>query len=107
MATMRTFQRILLGSLLALATLVQPAFAQQVCDKDMYGKVFCAPLGGVLEKDAFGQYACSPGKCARDDRGRLLCSAREGGAVVIDPFKGIQCVGGCVQPDLKYCQTVQ
>lgn len=91
----------LLGALFIAPT----GHAAQTCDKDLYGQVYCAPEGGVLQKDAFGKYTCSPGSCLRDDHGRQMCSAQIGGAVVMDPFKGIQCVGGCVEPDVKYCQT--
>jgi len=79
-------------------------FAMQQCDKDIYGQVYCAPVGGLLQRDAFEKYTCSPSQCIRNDHGVLLCSPKRGGAVVSDPFKGIQCVGGCVQPHLKYCQ---
>lgn len=94
---------------IASAWMVSLAFSPQVhaaqqCDRDIYGQVYCAPKGGLLQKDAFGKYACSPGQCIRNDHGVLLCSAKKGGVVVSDPFKGIQCIGGCVQPHLKYCQ---
>jgi len=90
--------------LLSFLVLSPVAYAKQQCANDLYGQVFCAPKGGVLQNDAFGKFACSPGQCLQDDHGRLLCSAQKGGVVVRDPFKGIQCVGGCVQPHSKYCQ---
>ena len=95
------FNACCLAGFLVFGPIVQAA---QQCDRDLHGQVYCAPKGGLLQKDAFGNYACSRGACLRDDHGRLLCSPRKGGAAVMDPFKGIQCVGGCVQPDQKYCQ---
>ncbi len=101
---MRHTSLLIASCFLGFFVLSSTANAKQQCANDMYGQIYCAPEKGVLQKDAFGKFACSPGECLKDDHGRLLCSAKEDGSVFRDPFKGIQCIGGCVEPHLKYCQ---
>lgn len=81
------------------------AFAQQGCGKDILGRIYCAPAGGVAVSTING-VACAPGRCVTDNLGYVKCSRETGGGAIRDNLGNPVCVGGCVNPIKEYCQRV-
>lgn len=76
-----------------------------ICSPDLYGKMICPPPNGGMMVDMNGVVVCGPGACARDSRGRVLCSSQPGGQVIIDSSGNVLCVGGCVGAEKTACVT--
>lgn len=106
--------RILLSFLVLFSVYAGPSFAQEGCAPDMYGKVSCAPPGGVCARDLYGQVTCAktagggaevdsyghvktgPGQCITDSDGKVMCSSQVGGNAALDSNGKAVCSGGCV-----------
>lgn len=82
------------------------SYAQNGCQKDDLGRIFCAPAGGSAVLSMTG-VACAPGRCIVDDLGYLKCSSQIGGGVMKDDLGRVVCVGQCVNPSKEYCQPMK
>ena len=80
--------------------------AQNGCQKDDLGRIFCAPPGGTAVNSMTG-IACAPGRCIIDDLGYLKCSNQTNGGVIKDDLGRVVCVGACVSPTKEYCQSMK
>lgn len=93
--------------LFVLTTIVSNvSYAQNGCQKDDLGRVFCAPAGGTAVNSMTG-VACAPGRCVVDDLGYLKCSNQTNGGVMKDDLGRVVCVGECVTPAKEYCQSMK
>lgn len=81
---------------------------QDGCEKDGFGRIFCAPAGGAaVMKESTHQVLCAPGKCVVDAFGRWHCSNEVGGDAILDDQKRPVCVGECIPPTKEYCTRKQ
>ena len=81
---------------------------QDGCEKDDFGRIFCAPAGGAaVIKESTHQVLCAPGKCVVDTFGRWHCSSEGGGDAIRDDQKRPVCVGECITPTKEYCTRKQ
>ena len=75
------------------------------CERDQYGNVFCADVGGGAMRDTKGHVMCGTGYCARDDRGEIWCSTEQGGDAKTDSKGKVVCLGGCEPGTVERCTT--
>ncbi len=74
------------------------------CTNLIDGGILCPPPMGTITMDQMGNFVCGPGQCAVDSRGRVMCSAKTGGAVAVDMRGEVLCVGGCLAASPAACE---
>lgn len=77
------------------------------CERDRYGKVYCAQPGGGAMKDRYGEVVCGIGYCARNRDGEVLCSVRPGGGAALDSYGQVKCLDGCHRATAERCDEGQ
>src|SRR5262249_7088921 len=73
------------------------------CITTYLGQTICAPPGGVVMVNEFGQPVCGRGQCVRN-LGQIACSSQAAGYAVLE-LGQIKCTGGCESASSSYCQT--
>jgi hypothetical protein len=74
------------------------------CETDVYGKVFCADVGGGAMRDKYGMVLCGTGYCAKDYLEQVWCSKETGGGAAVDSYGKVKCLGGCEPGSHKLCR---
>lgn len=77
------------------------------CEKDSYGKVFCADAGGGAMKDMYGKVVCGIGYCAKDYLNKVWCSTTPDGGAAADSRGEVKCLDGCEPASAEICRAGQ
>jgi hypothetical protein len=74
-----------------------------MCVNDRQGEVICSTPGGGIEFDLFGEPACGPGYCTKNQRGNIFCSSAPRGAASTDRYGNAECSVSCVPGKPEAC----
>lgn len=77
------------------------------CERDRYGKVFCAQPGGGAMKDRYGVVVCGIGYCERNRDGDVYCSLTRGGGAALNSYGEVKCLNGCHAASDELCTAGQ
>lgn len=75
------------------------------CEKDQYGKVFCARAGGGALRAEYGEVLCGTGFCVRNSDSEVWCSTVPGGGAAVDSYGEAKCLGGCEPGTAERCEV--
>lgn len=81
--------------------------ANSSCVQNSAGNIVCAPPGGTITTNKYGEVVCGLGACVRHKSGIIMCSSKAGGSAVINNQGIAVCDGTCISASKNTCRGVR